>query len=105
MLFVLVATVGVTGFLAATTHADAMVYAFAFSFVSLCGYCYKLVQIRSLEMDHGFRHRVGQNDLSDQLGLAFGNGPGLVQRDGLELAGFFEVDAALDEDAAPRRCR
>jgi hypothetical protein len=26
-----------------------MVYAFAFAFMSLCGYCYKLVQIRSLE--------------------------------------------------------
>ena len=36
-------------FLAATTKANAMVYAFAFAFMSLCGYCYKLVQIRSLE--------------------------------------------------------
>ena len=31
-----------------------MVYAFAFAFVSLCGYCYKLVQIRSLEMDRSY---------------------------------------------------
>ena len=54
VLFVLVVTVGITGFLAATTHASAMVYAFAFSFVSLCGYCYKLVQIRSLEMDRSY---------------------------------------------------
>ena len=28
-----------------------MVYAFAIAFMSLCGYCYKLVQIRSLEVD------------------------------------------------------
>jgi hypothetical protein len=54
VLFVLVVTVGITGFLAATTHASAMVYAFAFAFVSLCGYCYKLVQIRSLEMDRSY---------------------------------------------------
>ena len=47
VLFVLVLTVGVTGFLAATTHATAMVYTFALSFMSLCGYCYKLVQIRN----------------------------------------------------------
>ena len=51
VLFVLVVTVGITGFLAASTHASAMVYAFAFSFVSLCGYCYKLAQIRAYEQD------------------------------------------------------
>ena len=28
-----------------------MVYAFAFAFMSLCGYCYKLAQIRPLEVD------------------------------------------------------
>ena len=49
--FMLVLVTGVTAFLAATTKANSMVYAFAFSFVSLCGYCYKLVQIRSLEVD------------------------------------------------------
>jgi hypothetical protein len=54
VLFLLVVTVGITGFLAATTHASAMVWAFALSFVSLCGYCYKLVQIRSLEMDRQY---------------------------------------------------
>lgn len=54
VLFVLVLTVGVTGFLAATTHATAMVYAFALSFMSLCGYCYKLVQIRNYEMDRSY---------------------------------------------------
>ena len=49
--FMLVLITGVTAFLAATTKANSMVYAFAFAFMSLCGYCYKLVQIRSLEGD------------------------------------------------------
>ncbi|MGZ4794255.1 MAG: hypothetical protein ACXWBO_20555, partial [Ilumatobacteraceae bacterium] len=49
--FMLVLVTGVTAFLAATTKANSMVYAFAFAFMSLCGYCYKLVQIRSLEID------------------------------------------------------
>jgi hypothetical protein len=49
--FMLVLVTGVTAFLAGTTKANSMVYAFAFSFMSLCGYCYKLVQIRSLEVD------------------------------------------------------
>ena len=49
--FMLVLATGVTAFLAATTKANSMAYAFAFAFMSLCGYCYKLVQIRSLEMD------------------------------------------------------
>ena len=55
VLFLLVVTVGVTGFLAATTHASAMVWGFGLSFVALCGYCYKLAQIRALELDrqHG----------------------------------------------------
>lgn len=55
VLFGLVVTVGVTGFLAATTHASSMVWAFGLSFVALCGYCYKLAQIRALELDrqHG----------------------------------------------------
>src|SRR4029079_14203044 len=42
--FMLVLATGITAFLAATTKANTMVYAFAFSFISLCGYCYKLVQ-------------------------------------------------------------
>ena len=54
VLFVLVVAVGITGFLAATTHANALVYTFALSFVSLCGYCYKLVQIRNYEMDRSY---------------------------------------------------
>ena len=49
--FMLVLVTGVTAFLAATTKANSMVYAFTFSFMSLCCYCYKLVQIRSLEVD------------------------------------------------------
>jgi hypothetical protein len=49
--FMLVLVTGVTAFLAATTKSNSMVYAFAFAFMSLCGYCYKLVQIRSLEID------------------------------------------------------
>lgn len=51
VLFMLVVTVGVTGFLAATTNASAMVWAFGLSFVALCGYCYKLVQIKAMEQD------------------------------------------------------
>jgi hypothetical protein len=47
--FMLVLATGVTAFLAATTKANSMVYAFALAFMSLCGYCYKLVQIRALE--------------------------------------------------------
>jgi hypothetical protein len=50
--FGLVMITGVTAFLAATTKANSMVYAFTLAFVTLCMYCYKLVQIRSLEMDH-----------------------------------------------------
>jgi hypothetical protein len=61
VLFVLVLTVGITGFLAATTHASAMVYAFAFAFMSLCGYCYKLVQIRNAEMDRSYGEQTWFN--------------------------------------------
>ena len=55
VLFLLVVTVGISGFLAATTHATAVTWAFALSFVALCGYCYKLAQIRAYELDrqHG----------------------------------------------------
>ncbi|MEI8238267.1 MAG: hypothetical protein WCI22_02505 [Actinomycetota bacterium] len=55
VLFLLVVTVGITGFLAATTHASTMAWIFAISFVALCGYCYKLAQIRAFELDrqHG----------------------------------------------------
>ena len=61
VLFLLVLAVGITGFLAATTHASAMVYAFAFAFVSLCGYCYKLVQIRNSEMDRTYGEQTWFN--------------------------------------------
>lgn len=61
VLFVLVVAVGITGFLAATTHANVMVYAFAFAFVSLCGYCYKLVQLRNYEMDRSYGEQTWFN--------------------------------------------
>lgn len=51
VLFVLVASTAMTLFLAATTQSPAMVYAFAFAFVSLCGYCYRLAQLRQYEQD------------------------------------------------------
>jgi len=61
VLFLLVLAVGISGFLAATTHATAMVYAFTFAFVSLCGYCYKLVQIRNSEMDRSYGEQTWFN--------------------------------------------
>ena len=61
VLFILVVTVGITGFLAATTHANVMVYAFALAFVSLCGYCYKLVQMRSDETDRSYGEQTWFN--------------------------------------------
>ena len=51
VLFGLGGAVCVTLFLAATTKSDVMLYAFALAFVSLCGYCYKLVQLRQVERD------------------------------------------------------
>ena len=54
VLFTLVLAVAITGFLAATTDSRSMVYAFAIAFVSLCGYCYKLVQIRAYEQDRQY---------------------------------------------------
>jgi hypothetical protein len=51
VLFVLVMGNVLTLFLAATTKSQSMVYAFALAFVSLCGYCYKLAQIRQYEQD------------------------------------------------------
>jgi hypothetical protein len=47
--FTLLLLTGGTLFLAATTHTNAMMYAFALSFLSFSGYCYKLAQIRQLE--------------------------------------------------------
>lgn len=49
VLYVLALTTGISAFLAATTHADALVWLFGLSFVALCAYCYKLAQLRSLE--------------------------------------------------------
>ena len=51
VLFMLVVAVAISGFLAATTHAGAMVYAFAFSFIATCAYCYKLAQLRAYELN------------------------------------------------------
>lgn len=53
VLFVLVMANALTLFLSATTKSSAMVYAFAFAFVSLCGYCYKLAQLRQYEQSPG----------------------------------------------------
>ena len=50
----LVTTVAISGFLAATTKSSGLVYLFALSFVSLCGYCYKLVQIRNMETHNAY---------------------------------------------------
>jgi hypothetical protein len=54
VVFVLTIATLSTLFLAATTKADAMMYAFAISFLALCGYCYKLVQIRQQQEQHGY---------------------------------------------------
>lgn len=36
-------------FLAATTKSNVMMYALALTFLSLCAYCYRLVQLREIE--------------------------------------------------------
>ena len=69
--FMLVLATGVTAFLAATTKANSMVYAFALSFMSLCGYCYKLVQIRSLEVDRDADDQLVQRRLNRSV-VAYG---------------------------------
>ena len=56
VLSVLVVATGISGFLAATTKAGPMTWTFGISFVALCGYCYKLAQLRSLEAS---RNAVG----------------------------------------------
>ena len=50
----LVATNVTTLFLAATTKAHSLVYVFAVAFVALCGYCYKLVQLRNSELERQY---------------------------------------------------
>lgn len=57
ILFILVLTVGISAFLAATTKNSFMVFVFAVSFVSLCGFCYRLVQQRNYGTDRTY----GQN--------------------------------------------
>lgn len=54
ILFILVLTVGISAFLAATTHNSFMVFTFAVSFISLCGFCYKLVQLRNYGTDSAY---------------------------------------------------
>ena len=54
ILFVLVLTVGISAFLAATTKNSFMVFTFALSFISLCGFCYKLVQLRNYGTDSAY---------------------------------------------------
>jgi len=48
-LFVLVLVAGCSLFLAATTRAEAMLYAFVLTFMALCGYVYLLGQLRQRE--------------------------------------------------------
>jgi hypothetical protein len=54
ILYVLVLTVGISAFLAATTKNSFMVFVFALSFISLCGFCYKLVQLRNYGSDGAY---------------------------------------------------
>jgi hypothetical protein len=54
VLLLLLVTNVTTLFLAATTKAHSLVYVFAIAFIALCGYCYKLVQLRSTELDRQY---------------------------------------------------
>ena len=54
VLFILGISTAVSLFLLATTKSHMMAYMFALSFVSLCGYCYKLVQIKAYETDRTY---------------------------------------------------
>jgi hypothetical protein len=54
VLFVLVVATALTLFLAATTQSSGTIYAFTFFFVSLCGYVYKLAQLRQYDMDRQY---------------------------------------------------
>lgn len=49
VLFMLVMAFVGSLFLAATTHSSVMMYALALTFLSLCAYCYRLVQLREIE--------------------------------------------------------
>jgi hypothetical protein len=54
VLFVLVLATASTLFLAATTKATFMLYAFALAFLALCGYVYLLAQLRQREMQQAW---------------------------------------------------
>ena len=54
VLFVLGLSTVISLFLLATTKSHMMAYLFALSFVSLCGYCHKLVQIKAYETDRTY---------------------------------------------------
>ena len=58
IVFLLVTTVAISGFLAATTKSSGLIYLFALSFVSLCGYCYKLVQLRNFDTDRSYGYQA-----------------------------------------------
>lgn len=49
VLFLLTMVFASSLFLAATTHSNVMMYALVISFLSLVGYCYRLVQLRDVE--------------------------------------------------------
>ncbi len=49
VLFLLAMAFCASLFLAATTKSSVMMYALALTFLSLCGYCYRLVQLREIE--------------------------------------------------------
>lgn len=50
-MFLLVSSTVLTGFLAATTKATSMTWAFALAFITTCAYVYKLAQLRAYELD------------------------------------------------------
>lgn len=50
-MFLLVSSTVLTGFLAATTKATSMTWAFALAFITTCAYAYKLAQLRAYELD------------------------------------------------------
>jgi hypothetical protein len=50
-MFLLVSSTVLTGFLAATTKATTMTWAFAVAFIATCAYAYKLAQLRAYELD------------------------------------------------------
>ena len=59
VLFVLVLAAVSTLFLAATTKATVMLYAFVLAFLALCGYVYLLAQLRQREQKAWPDHWMG----------------------------------------------